>query len=84
MMRLFKTIYSLCSKDGDLSKKNMKRYLALLLKETPTHSNSEFRQPLRQEWWHRFEGPILMHGTGEGHYTEIAKNLATKIEISVI
>lgn len=79
--RLFPTIYAYCAKDGDVSRKNMEKYLGYLLEETKTHDDPDFRRPITEEWWHRVDGPGIIHGTGEGHYTLVAEKLARKIAL---
>ena len=79
--RLFPLIHAYCARDGAVSKENMERYLKYLLEDTPKHRDVDFRNPIDESWWHRVDGPGIIHGTGEGHYQEIARKLAEKIAI---
>jgi DGQHR domain-containing protein len=80
-MRLFPTIYAYCVKEGDISTATMKKFLALLLEPTQGHSDLDFRNPIDENWWHKVKGPGIIHGTGEGIYTEVARKMAEKISI---
>jgi len=79
LSRLFPTIYGYCARDGDISKNNMEKYLRCLLEDTPEHRDVDFRRPIDQKWWHKVDGPGIIHGTGEGHYTDVFINLGEKI-----
>jgi DGQHR domain-containing protein len=81
MTRLFPVIYGYCAKDGDVTSSNMKRYLSLLLQQTPEHKDIDFRGPINEDWWHKVHGPGLLHGTGEGLYEEVSRKLAEKIAL---
>jgi DGQHR domain-containing protein len=81
--RLFPTIYGYCARDSDISEKNMARYLHYLTEATPDHRDVDFRRAIDEKWWHRVDGPGIVHGTGEGHYTEVASKLADKISIAI-
>jgi len=81
LTRLFPTIYGYCARDGDISESNMEKYLRCLLETTPEHRDVDFRRPIDQKWWHRVDGPGIIHGTGEGHYTEVAIKLGEKIAL---
>lgn len=81
LTRLFPTIYGYCARDGDISEQNMETYLRYLLEDTPEHRDVDFRRSMDQKWWHRVDGPGLVHGTGEGHYAEVAVKLAEKITL---
>lgn len=81
LTRVFPTIYGYCARDGNVSKENMEKYLRYLLETTPGHWDVDFRRPIDQKWWHRVDGPGLIHGTGEGFYAEIAVKLAGKISL---
>ena len=83
LSKLFPTIYGYCSKDGDLSKENMKKYLSYLKVKTPEHSDPDFKDPITEKWWHKTDGPGIIHGTGEGHYRLVALKFAEKIRIVV-
>lgn len=83
LTRLFPTIHAYCARDGDVSKENMGKYLSYLLEDTPQHRDVDFRDPINESWWHRVDGPGIIHGTGEGHYQEIARKLAEKIAIII-
>jgi len=83
LSRLFPVIFGYCSKDGDVSMENMKKYLSYLLYETPDHRDPDFRKPITDEWWHKISGPGVIHGTGEGHYSRIAQMLAEKIKLAI-
>jgi len=80
---LFPVIFGYCSKDGNVTKENMKRYLEYLLRETPNHKDPDFRKPITETWWHKTDGPGVIHGTGEGHYSRIAQNFADKIKLAI-
>ncbi|WXG39436.1 MAG: DGQHR domain-containing protein [Candidatus Freyarchaeum deiterrae] len=79
MSRLFPVIYGYCSKDGDVSRGNMEKYLRYLLEETPKLKEPDFQRPITDKWWNKADGPGTIHGSGEGHYTRIANNFAQKI-----
>ena len=83
MNRLFPAIYGYCIRDKDTSSQNMKKYLGYLLEDTPEHRDPDFKRPITEKWWHRTDGPGIIRGTGEGHYSWIATNLAQKIAIVV-
>jgi DGQHR domain-containing protein len=83
LSRLFPVIFGYCSKDGDVSMENMKKYLSYLLYETPDHKDPDFRKPITEKWWHKISGPGVIHGTGEGHYSRIAQMLAEKIKLAI-
>ena len=80
---LFPVIFGYCSKDGNVKKENMKKYLEYLLRETPNHKDPDFRKPITETWWHKTDGPGVIHGTGEGHYSRIAQNFADKIKLAI-
>jgi DGQHR domain-containing protein len=79
LTRLFPTIYAYCARDGNVSKENMEKYLRCLLESTPEHRDVDFRGPIDEKWWHKVDGPGIVHGTGEGHYTEVAIKFGEKI-----
>ena len=81
LTRLFPLIHAYCARDGDVSRENMEKYLKYLLDDTPKHRDVDFRDPIDESWWHRVDGPGIIHGTGEGHYQEIARKFAEKIAI---
>jgi len=83
MSRLFPTIYGYSARDGNVSKENMTKYLKYLLEQTPDHRDVDFRGPIDEKWWHRVDGRGIIHGTGEGHYSEVASKLADKISKAV-
>lgn len=83
LSRLFPTIYGYCARDKDVSKENMAKYLGYLLEQTPDHRDLDFRRPIDEKWWHRVDGPGIVHGTGEGLYSEVCSKLAEKISIGV-
>jgi DGQHR domain-containing protein len=83
MSRLFPTIYGYCARDSDVSEKNMERYLKYLQEPTPEHRDIDFQRAIDEKWWHRVDGPGIVHGTGEGHYTEVASKLADKISSAI-
>jgi len=89
--KLFPTIYAYCARDGDVSRRNMKKYLSYLLekveeqdlKDLNVKLDVDFRRPIDERWWHKVDGPGIIHGTGEGHYKRIAENFAKKIAIVI-
>lgn len=81
LSRLFPTIYGYCAMDKDISQKNMKKYLLYLLENIPEIADADFSRPIDESWWHKTDGPGVIHGTGEGHYERIAANFAEKIGI---
>lgn len=83
LSRLFPTIYGYCARDKDVSKESMAKYLGYLLEQTPDHRDVDFRRAIDERWWHRVDGPGIVHGTGEGLYSEVASKLAEKISIIV-
>jgi len=83
LSRLFPVIFGYCSKDGEVSKEQMKKYLEYLQQETPNHKDPDFQRPITQRWWHRTNGPGVIHGTGEGHYTRVAQMFADKIKLVI-
>jgi len=83
LSRLFPVIFGYCSKDGDTSKDNMKKYLSYLLRETPNHKDPDFKRAIDERWWHKTDGPGVIHGTGEGHYSRIAQMFAEKIKLAI-
>jgi len=83
LTRLFPVIYGYCVADRDISRKNMEKYLRYLLEETKEHSDPDFRRPIDCKWWHKVDGPGVVHGTGEGHYQQVAQKFAEKISIVV-
>jgi len=80
---LFPVIFGYCSKDGNVTKESMKKYLEYLLRETPNHKDPDFKKPITETWWHKTDGPGVIHGTGEGHYSRIAQNFAEKIKLAI-
>ena len=84
MMRIFPVVYGYAAREGDISRKNMRKYVGYLLENTPGHSDPYFRRPINESWWHRVDGPGgIVKGTGEGHYKNVAENLAKKIAFIV-
>lgn len=79
--RLFPTIHAYCAREGDVSRENMEKYLRYLLEVTPEHRDVDFRDPIDESWWHRLDGPGIIHGTGEGLFREISRKFAEKITI---
>ena len=83
LSKLFPTIYGYCARDGNVSKENMHKYLGYLREETPEHDDPDFQKAIGESWWHKTDGPGIIHGTGEGHYSEIARKFAQKVRIVV-
>jgi len=83
LSRLFPTIYGYCAADADVSRKNMEKYLRYLLEETKEHRDPDFRRPIDHKWWHKVDGPGIIHGTGEGHYQSITEKFGEKIGIVI-
>lgn len=83
LSRLFPPIYGYCAKDGDISQERMKKYLGYLQTETPDHTDLDFQRPITERWWHKTDGPGIIHGTGEGHYKSVARNFAQKISLVI-
>jgi DGQHR domain-containing protein len=85
LSRLFPVIFGYCSKDGNISMENMKKYLGYLLYETQDHKDPDFRMPITEKWWHKTDSPAggVIHGTGEGHYSWITQMLAEKIKLAI-
>lgn len=84
--KLFPTIYAYCARDGDVSRRNMKKYLSYLLEEIKDPNiklDVDFRRPIDEKWWHKVDGPGIIHGTGEGYYKKIAREFAKKIAIII-
>jgi len=80
-MRLFPTIYAYSVREGQGSEKTMEKYIRYLLEKTPDHTDVDFRGPIDEAWWHKTDGPGIVHGTGEGHYQEVAQRIAEKIKL---
>mgnify|MGYP001086067584 CR=1 FL=1 len=83
LSKVFPTIHGYCARDGSVSKENMQKYLGYLQEETPEHTDPDFQKAITESWWHKTDGPGIIHGTGEGHYAEIARMFAQKISIVV-
>ncbi len=83
LTRLFATIYGYCARDQSVTQDCMKQYLSYLFETTPEHPDVDFRKPIDQKWWHKVYGPGIVHGTGEGLYSEVAAKLAAKISMVI-
>ncbi len=81
--RLFPVVYAYCALEGEVSQRNMEKYLGYLLQKTETHRDPDFIRPVDERWWHRVDGPGIVHGTGEGHYQRVSENLAEKIGLVI-
>ena len=83
LSKLFPTIHGYCARDGNVSKENMQKYLGYLREETLEHDDPDFQKAITESWWHKTDGPGIIHGTGEGHYAEIARKFAQKLSIVI-
>ncbi|MCK4481614.1 DGQHR domain-containing protein [Candidatus Bathyarchaeota archaeon] len=81
LMRLFPAIYAYSVREGDVSEGTMEKYLRYLLETTPEHRDVDFRSSIDESWWHGIDGPGIIHGTGEGHYQEVARKFGEKIAL---
>ena len=84
MSRLFPVIYGYCGRDGNTSSENMERYLRYLLEGVKEDRlDPDFRRPIIEMWWHKTDGPGIIRGTGEKHYSWIAEQFAEKIALVI-
>lgn len=80
---IFPTIYAYCATSGKVSTGGMKNLLNRLQKETPEHSDLEFRRPLNSKWWSRKSAPLIAKATSEGMFKQLANRLIEKINIGI-
>lgn len=83
LSKLFPTIHGYCARDGNVSKENMQKYLGYLREETLEHDDPDFQKAITESWWHKTDGPGIIHGTGEGLYGDIARKFAQKLSIVI-
>lgn len=83
LSRLFPAVYGYTARDGKVSRTNMEKYLRYLRERTPDHDDPDFQGRIEEKWWHRVDGPGIIHGTGEGHYQRVYRGLAKKIGLAV-
>ncbi len=77
--KLFPSIYARCAKSGVITEEGMLEILGLLLRETPGHSEPDFRGPIGLDFWSKEHGPLIAISTNANIINNLYRHLQTKI-----
>lgn len=80
--KLFPSIYARCAKSGVITEEGMLEILGLLLRETPGHSEPDFRGPIGLEFWSKEHGPLIAISTNMTIINDLYRHLQTKITLA--
>lgn len=81
--KLLPYVYSVCEKMGAVTKGTMEKVLSYLLKETPGHSDPEFREPIGISKWDKTTASLIFRSTNSKGIEELVERLKEKIELAM-
>lgn len=62
-----------------ITEEGMLEILGLLLRETPGHSEPDFRGPIGLDFWSKEHGPLIAISTNANIINDLYRHLQTKI-----